>query len=625
MKKFLLLITFLSLFISAFNQTITLSSLSKIAHCQGDTVWFHYSTTGSFNSDNNFMIEIGATSGTYFPQPQYWGSKKSDGSIGSDSLMIIIPAQFPYGLSSFEYRIVSNSPVINSNSIDSIIVHSNPVFTFPSADTVYCFTEKATALSIEAPGYTALFYGDGISNSSFLPSAAGVGYHYIYCTISNIYSCSTTDSLKVTIISTPKPDLVISYYTTQNSPVSVSAFGTSIKWFTDSLLTNVISTNYLFNYTIPNNDTGIHYLYPTQTVNQCQSVANRVTVIYRPKIVTTICLAETPQIDFNSKTMCAGNNARDTVIAHKTKLSNIEWFDGANPAYSNVVSTDSVLVFTKQNNPGVWSYYAFEHDIINNCYSKVGAQYSFTVNPNPILSLDIPDAICYVSKAMQLNPTPSGGFLTVNDLLLPTYLYQAQIMDIKNEYAHFEYTYSDKNGCLSILDKKVYIKYTDIPTNSDATGYLDSIPELYASGTDNTAIINWFTKIDLPSFLTGEHFTPQITELGYYTYFVTQTWNGCSSDFVPVNLNITAGSKITTDMIPIQETALNVYPIPTNDLIFIKNGNGKNASIYSLQGIPILKTSIQNNSISLQTVPSGIYILKIDNGFTIQAVKIIKE
>jgi hypothetical protein len=603
-------------------QTLTVFPLSNISHCQGDTVWFSFSSTGTFSIDNVFAVEIGQSNGQVFSPAFYLGNKTSTGN-GLDSVMVIIPGFLPKGLSNFVYRIVSTSPVVTSNTIDSIVLHSNPEIQFTSSDTVYCITHKATQLSISDTGYTAIFHGDGISNNSFLPISAGEGHHFMYCTITNQFGCSTTDSLKINVISTPIPDLLSNEYTTPNSSISVVAYGTEVTWYSDSLLTNVISNLYIFQYIIPNGDTGIHYIYPTQTLNQCESNANKITVIYRPKIVTTICLAQTPRLNFPNTTTCAGRPISD-VTAHYTGINNIVWYDGINTT-ANKVSNNAVFHFNKQNEPGNWTYYAFEYDTINNCYSKDGAQYTITVFPLPVLSLDIADTVCNSTNSIQIHPSPDKGTLTVNDTnLLETYLFYPRSVLIHNSSAKFHYSYSDNNGCINTLDKSIFVKFTEMPTNSDATGYMDSIPQLYAIGEDKSAIVYWYNDRNQAPFLIGQYYTPQIPSVGIYTYYVSQFWNGCSSDIIPIQLTITEGSKIINSF-GIEETEFQVYPVPSNKSVTIKNINSGIVEIYTAQGTKVLSRSIENGTVSLQELPTGVYFLQVYNNGTKFVTKIIKD
>jgi len=63
----------------------------------------------------------------------------------------------------------------------------------------------------------------------------------------------------------------------------------------------------------------------------------------------------------------------------------------------------------------------------------------------------------------------------------------------------------------------------------------EPIPTITATGTD----IKWYSDPDLTNLLAiGETYTPTVTELGTYTYYVTQTINGVESIAYPVDFRI---------------------------------------------------------------------------------------
>jgi len=622
MKKVLLLVSFLGLVFLGFPQSISVSSLKKSSYCHGDTIWFTYTTAGVFDSGNRFKVEIGPSSGMFFSSPVYLG-EKAGSTVGLDSIAIVVPAAFPNNITEFAYRVVSTSPVILGNTVQSVFMYQNPVFAFSSNDTVFCITEKALSLTISTQGLSAKFYGTGVSNNSFLPSSAGAGYHFLHCKVTDANACSSVDSLKIKVNSTTKPAVLSNEYITPYTTQTVYAFGDSLKWYTDSMLTNFLYKGGTFDYLISNSDTGAHYLYTTQKQNGCESEATKINVIYRPKNTVVLCMAKKPTLDYTSTSMCEGETSVIPFKAHYKNFNKIEWMDGSNPAVANVVANDSVFHFQKQNSPGTWIYYAFEHDTIDECYSS-GAELTIVVNAKTAISFDLPDTLCFSSNLMQITVSPAGGLLSGTGIQSLDNTFNPKIYP--NITIAVKYSYSNSKGCVSELVKNVFLNAPKTPSYPDVTGYLDTIPELYIyDGNDSTAVFNWYSSYTSPTkILIGQTYSPEITTIGTYTYYVSQTWRGCESERVALNLFVLSGSGKDGFSIKGLET-VKAFPVPTNDILYFENITNAIVDVYSLQGVKINSTSIVEGSISLKEFPAGMYIIQVTTGDKILGAKIIKE
>jgi hypothetical protein len=91
------------------------------------------------------------------------------------------------------------------------------------------------------------------------------------------------------------------------------------------------------------------------------------------------------------------------------------------------------------------------------------------------------------------------------------------------------------------------------------------------------------------------------------------------------NCNYPAGCNYTTNIKEYQSN-LSIYPNPTNYIIQIEienyNGNFE-AELYDFTG-KLLKTA-NNTSLSLVDYPSGIYLLKVAYGDSVEQLKVVKE
>jgi gliding motility-associated-like protein len=98
------------------------------------------------------------------------------------------------------------------------------------------------------------------------------------------------------------------------------------------------------------------------------------------------------------------------------------------------------------------------------------------------------------------------------------------------------YRYTDANGCAKSVPKD--IKVTTIPVPPVAGNLLScyrNVDNLEATGTN----LRWYDDSGLTNLVhTGNPFLTGNTGLGAYTYYVTQSINGCESNATPVTLTI---------------------------------------------------------------------------------------
>ncbi len=110
------------------------------------------------------------------------------------------------------------------------------------------------------------------------------------------------------------------------------------------------------------------------------------------------------------------------------------------------------------------------------------------------------------------------------------------------------YTYTDTLGYSNSATK--FITVTPAPASpsaSDVDCCVTNIADLVASGTNLT----WYSDEALTTVAgTGSPFATGRTAAGTYTYYVTQTVNGCESEATVVSLNVYNGITINTHPAP---------------------------------------------------------------------------
>ena len=621
-KRFMIFAILNGIFCSGFSQTITISSLKKNKYCEGDTIWIPFGVTGSFDSGNKFKIEVGSENGIYSPQPIYI-SEKTDASKSNDSIMFVVSSTLPGGLSVFTCRVVSTNPVIVSNTSQAVSLFMKPQISFDLNDTVLCTSGNPLSLSLNVSNITPVFSGDGIVNNKFLPSIAGEGFHTIYCKLTDLNGCSFFDSSRVKVVNTPKAFLLTDEYISLYPTKELTAYGTNIKWFSDSAMTQFLYNGETLAFQMV--DTGAHNLYITQTLNNCSSIPVKMVVIYRPKVVVVKCKANIPTLDSKSMELCEGDTSTITTFARHTAIKNIRWYDASNIASANLISKDSVMIFTRKNEIGTWIYYAYEYDSVNKCYSSSAAEFSFIVRPHPVITMILDDTVCFSAKPFEIPVIPSGGTFLGPGIDETTNIFTPGLTNAFNSKILISYNVTNDYGCMSTLLRQVFVHYVYLPTSMDMTGYLDSIPEMFAIGDDSSSIVRWYSDLNSQPVNVGEYYKPNITALGDYTYFVSQENKGCLSDDVPITLSIVPGHSTGNDIKSIKDDNIEVGPNPANKYLNVKGLSNGYAEIVSIIGSKIADVKIENGKINIESLIPGVYLLKTGKGSNKHISKFIKE
>ncbi|MBN2634392.1 MAG: DUF2341 domain-containing protein [Bacteroidales bacterium] len=105
------------------------------------------------------------------------------------------------------------------------------------------------------------------------------------------------------------------------------------------------------------------------------------------------------------------------------------------------------------------------------------------------------------------------------------------------------YTYTDGLGCSNSVSKDIIVTpVPDPPVSSAATCCITNISDIAATGTN----LRWYSDAALTVLEgTGTPFATGETSVGVYTYYVTQTVNGCESSATTTGLTILDELTIT--------------------------------------------------------------------------------
>jgi hypothetical protein len=116
---------------------------------------------------------------------------------------------------------------------------------------------------------------------------------------------------------------------------------------------------------------------------------------------------------------------------------------------------------------------------------------------------------------------------------------------------------------------------------------------------------------------TNKDYTPTIT--GQYAVVVSKGRCSDTSNCVKVNF---------TDLKEISLNLISLYPNPANETLFIKSNlplTGTKVGIYSINGRLVDQFAINNSSLDISKLSSGIYYIRINTNFGSSNLKFIKQ
>ncbi len=188
-------------------QSITVGTISKSIICFGDTIWVPYSSSGTFQADNFFSIQLSDASGSF---TTFTNVGKS--TAMQDSVPIVIG----YTADHFRFRIISTDPYIVSSNTSSEIQVVNYPTPSPTPNPEHTdfgaagFTGDEIQFkdgSSEPTGSTYLWKFDQDANTVWsttespmvIYTAEGVKTGTV--TVTNSAGCSTTKPFQLRILS----------------------------------------------------------------------------------------------------------------------------------------------------------------------------------------------------------------------------------------------------------------------------------------------------------------------------------------------------------------------------------------------------------------------------------------
>jgi len=337
-------------------------------------------------------------------------------------------------------------------------------------------------------------------------------------TLHQLGGCQSQSNFTVTVNATPGAPTVLD--TTigcfgQDIPPLV-ATGTNIKWYSDTLLTNLLYTN--DSLITGNTELGSYSYFATQTQNSCES----------GPIKATLTIAETPDaLASATYEICQG----DLIPTLMVDGMNVKWYADENLTDLLIESNEYQPDVTE---PGTYTYFVTQTS--GECESN-GAMITFIYNQAPVIDAVISPIDCKGHDFGTINLTVTGG----NGPYIYNWSNGKTTQDITNLAADwYTVTVKDLNGCSSVDSFEITAPdpiILSVITNDADCGEANGSATVTAGGGQQPYTYRW---------TTGDS-TVMIENLASGTYLVTVTDHLGCSEFIAANVNDLGGPVITVD------------------------------------------------------------------------------
>jgi len=402
-------------------------------------------------------------------------------------------------------------------------------YAIASNDTSICKNTSAT-LFVNAPSNSTFLWSNNNTNQQI--SVTPIVQTTYYVTVDN--GCGTAkDSVTVSI--SPLPPITTNYTVCYGLPnPGLVAIGNSIKWYSDSTLNNLLSSNSTYFPTV--SSVGTHTFWTTQSNSVCESYPKKVTLIILPTPAPPV---------INNVTVCYGNS-NNPFIAIGNGI--INWYSDS--LLNNLIHIGNTFTSTETLG-GIYNYYATLFDTIHSCTSNKRLV-TLTIVPPVFADASNDTSICKNGVAsLFVNATFNSTFLWSNGNT-------NQQINVTPTHQTIFYVTVD-NGCGTAKDS-VTVSISPLPptANDDTVCYGLSNPGLTATGNSN----KWYSDSTLTNLLfSGSIYIPVVNSVGTHIFWVTQTVNSCESYPEKVILTIlpTPAPPLITNLIACHDSLINPF------------------------------------------------------------------
>jgi len=410
-------------------------------------------------------------------------------------------------------------------------------FAIANSDTSICKNGIAT-LFVNAPPNSTFIWSNGPTTQQITVTPIAQTQYYV--TVDN--GCGTAkDSVTVTI--SPLPPI------TNNDTVcfgfpnpGLTAIGNSIKWYSDSALTNLLSVG--MTYTPPATSAGTHTYWATQSNSICESY---------PKKASLEILPSPAPPSINLVTVCYGNpNSPFVAVGNGV----IKWYSDS--LLSDLIHTGPTFT-SSETIGGIYYYYAVLFDSLHDCPSPKKVA-KLTIVPTVFATASNDTSICKNGVAtLFVSATINSTFLWSNSNT-------TQQISVTPTHQTIYYVTVD-NGCGTAKDS-VTVSISPLPPTATNDTVCFGLPNPGLTATGNS--IKWYADSALVNLLfSGSTYIPIVSSVGTHIFWVTQTLNSCESYPEKVTLTIlqTPAPPIITNLIVCHDSLISPFVATGNGVI----------------------------------------------------------
>ena len=383
----------------------------------------------------------------------------------------------------------------------------------------------------DSAGETFLWAGpSGFTSTSQFPTLttfveADTGIYFVYAT--TIYGCKNTGQTHVTVIPRPPTPVVTDENYCQGNTfvayaLSDTITGDTILWYTAA----VGGTGSTSPITVPTSVPGLYYVWVSQKLGSCESLRG----------TDSVRVTTTPAAPGVSGTMqyCQYVGTINALTVTTTPTGTIRWYTVATGGSFTVIQPEPSISVA-----GTYNYWVSQID--SGCES-LRTPVTIIIHPKPDTPVITPTPICQYKPAEPLQATLSPGDfplwygpgVTVGSTSPP-----APGTAIAPDTVVYYVTETSIYGCVS--DSAEDIQITKAKPPVPVTGDIKycqkavAVPLNRLVDSAGNSHLNWYYNA---TTVTNPPIPPTDTIPGVYTWYASQTINGCEGDSGAVNVAI---------------------------------------------------------------------------------------
>ena len=470
---------------------VSVNCATSVPLCSAPTsVTLTANPTGAVCSGNTVTLTAAALpAGTWT-----YAFKKATTTVQNSTTLLTYNANIGGSYIVNVYDTKDSATCNKTSATATVTINPLPTIVALSTPTVICTGATAT---ISATGGTSYVWDNSIGTATSKAVSPTITTTYsVTGTDANL--CSNTASVVVKVNALPS--------------ISATATPATICAGSSSSLTGIGGTSYVWNSPVGTGSpksvsptTTTTYSVTGTDANTCSNTAT-VTVTVSPSLNVAIAA--------NDSSICKGTSATLTASGATTYA----WSNSLPAGSSNSVSPTTSTTYTVTGSTGVCT--------------GVGSLL-ITVNALPTIKVSAsPTLVCSGSTTTL---TGSGGSSYTWSHSLGNAITATTTPTVNTTYY---VTGTDVNGCVGTAGVTVLLSSPVLPTvaTNPTITIGSAVPTLTASGT----LLKWYDATKTTSLFTGASFTPTMSTNGngVFVFYVTNTVNGCESDFVKDSITI---------------------------------------------------------------------------------------